>query len=473
MQTIPPEIEAAFNQPYGFVLLIKGRAGTGKTTLALEVLRTIHYKKPIYISTRISSELLYKQFPWIEGFLPKDNIIDATNIELNRFSSEPEEKPLLDPLHLQRLPDFMKVLFSKLNHTSPGMLIIDSWNAIEALLQAGFIQTNTLFAGYILELIRQRNLNLILIEETEKESYLDYLCDGIICLKESLLDNKLIRRAYISKIRGIPISQPTHLFTLNNGRFTSFSTTENVEVHPFKIQQIIPDTDSKVSTGIPDFDRILNGGLPKGSVLLFEIDPSLSRMFGFFTINMSANFLLQNRPVISVIPPGRDISTEEATLQELIGGNMIFNELVRVIEIGKQRADMPPYLRRFLPETNIDFFFNIRSVALEIPKTTEAQPTLILFSLETVSYTFPPLEIKRDLLRIRSEIIKAGNVLLIIAKTGDELIQEFERLVKMHFVFTRINHKFSLYGKNPETSYYAVNFDTSEAKFNIKLIPIV
>jgi len=73
----PAEIVSALEHE-GFSLLIKGDAGTGKTTLALELVSYYSQKgKTLYLATRVSPSKIYQQFPWIEGSIPPENILEA------------------------------------------------------------------------------------------------------------------------------------------------------------------------------------------------------------------------------------------------------------------------------------------------------------------------------------------------------------------------------------------------------------
>src|ERR1700726_1393445 len=54
-------------------LLIKGLPGTGKTTLALQLLDYFGREKGIYISTRVGQSKLSKQIPWIHALLSKQS----------------------------------------------------------------------------------------------------------------------------------------------------------------------------------------------------------------------------------------------------------------------------------------------------------------------------------------------------------------------------------------------------------------
>src|SRR5437879_11751560 len=55
----------------GNVLLIQGAPGTGKTTLAFEILNAIGDSRRVYASSRVSPVKLRIQFPWI------DEVIDS------------------------------------------------------------------------------------------------------------------------------------------------------------------------------------------------------------------------------------------------------------------------------------------------------------------------------------------------------------------------------------------------------------
>ncbi|MDD1752851.1 MAG: GvpD gas vesicle, partial [Methanotrichaceae archaeon] len=80
---IPCEIRDFFQIEKGQTLLIKGLPGTGKTTLALEIMKTLCDKNNgLYISTRTYPERLYTTHPWIKDVLPRKNIINATQTKL-------------------------------------------------------------------------------------------------------------------------------------------------------------------------------------------------------------------------------------------------------------------------------------------------------------------------------------------------------------------------------------------------------
>src|ERR671915_1499175 len=53
-----------------YSLLVKGYAGTGKTTLALTILNVLGIKNNFfYISTRLSPKQLFQYYPWLKDFI--------------------------------------------------------------------------------------------------------------------------------------------------------------------------------------------------------------------------------------------------------------------------------------------------------------------------------------------------------------------------------------------------------------------
>src|SRR5207244_3271884 len=64
---IPREIVEFFNASGGHSLIVKGPAGTGKTTFALQLTEELgEVAASHYLSSRVSDESLYRQFTWLK-----------------------------------------------------------------------------------------------------------------------------------------------------------------------------------------------------------------------------------------------------------------------------------------------------------------------------------------------------------------------------------------------------------------------
>ena len=57
-------------------LLIRGKSGTGRTTLALEIAKNYSNRfEVIFISRNISIDNIYSRFPWTKSLLKSENIV--------------------------------------------------------------------------------------------------------------------------------------------------------------------------------------------------------------------------------------------------------------------------------------------------------------------------------------------------------------------------------------------------------------
>ncbi|HUL39563.1 MAG TPA: gas vesicle protein GvpD P-loop domain-containing protein, partial [Methanomassiliicoccales archaeon] len=67
---LPAELRSFLLVRGGRSLIIRGNAGTGKTTLALQLVEELaEIENSFYFSTRVSDSVLLGQFPWLAGRL--------------------------------------------------------------------------------------------------------------------------------------------------------------------------------------------------------------------------------------------------------------------------------------------------------------------------------------------------------------------------------------------------------------------
>lgn len=125
--SLPKEIREFFQIEGGQTLLIKGLPGTGKTTLALEIMNSLCQEHSgLYISTRIDPRRLYATNPWVEEFVPPRNVINATQTRL----LESLKAMGGDLSNYYAVLNFFKVFFEEAEDMDDPMIIIDSWDAV-------------------------------------------------------------------------------------------------------------------------------------------------------------------------------------------------------------------------------------------------------------------------------------------------------------------------------------------------------
>ena len=174
-----PEIIEAFKQKQGFSLLVKGDAGTGKSTIGLEILT--RGENPLYISTRVSHQSLYSQFPWVETRIQEVSILDATNVLFPPSKNLVMEMKRMISFH--GLPKFIEAIYDRVQDKENVDVVIDSWDAVVKNDEQG--ESDKIITS-LTELIRRINVNLILITETSDLTFLDYLVDGTLLLEDLL-----------------------------------------------------------------------------------------------------------------------------------------------------------------------------------------------------------------------------------------------------------------------------------------------
>ncbi len=364
VDNIPIDVYESLNQrEIGFSLLIKGSAGTGKTTLALSLLSIIKDAVPIYISTRVAPQSLYIQFPWIQEILKENNILDATRTYFPPVNDPSELKThLLRTMKFKDAPEFLKILYEKISEYENAVVIVDSWDAIVGTSSKASQEWETILT----EIVRQLNLKLILVSELENTSFLDYIVDGILTCSDNELDNRVIREMEINKIRGIERRQKRYAYTLFNNEFRYCSEYHEVynghtiDTPKVKKWKVIESSSNHgiYSTGNPEIDKLYQGGLQPKSLNLWEIDSDVPlTAFSHIIIPIICNFVSQNFGTI--------IYTAEGLNSRFIDKNKLFvylemdhiRKYVRYLveSIGDERLDKKfevlPYVIPFSPST--------------------------------------------------------------------------------------------------------------------------
>src|ERR671938_679764 len=93
---IPPELMQFVNHST-YSLLIKGYAGTGKTTLSLTILKALKIKSNFfYISTRISPKQLFLYYPWLGKFVGRPTVSEPNEMSGQDYNLSSFEDARLD-----------------------------------------------------------------------------------------------------------------------------------------------------------------------------------------------------------------------------------------------------------------------------------------------------------------------------------------------------------------------------------------
>jgi hypothetical protein len=418
----------------GRTLLIKGDAGTGKTTLTMGILQGLQPIDCIYFSTKTPPSILYEDYPWL-----KDKIVMG-----------PEEMRFLEPRHEgpERLLNRLRDQLLKMDRP---FLVVDTWDDMAIDMDQRERQRT---AKAIVSTTYATNGKTVLVEETKEASFLDFLFDGVVSLTsvdvygeaeagrvyEDRLERRAAREMEIKKLRGVEIKNKRYAFTLDGGRFRSFPPFhEDLSIKPSRVSD--PNKE-RISSGITDLDRITNG-FRKGSFNLFEVEHGVDMRYLQIHTQIAWNAVMNKRGVI-IVPSLGEVYPRELSRETILHNphaEDFESEIKAMEEISEKRFD-PSSIRKGL---------------------------VILLGFDTLLNRFGPgntLTIVENVINYAKE---SGNTIIGTMKRGIRLLGYTTHTAESHFVFKDFTNALVIYGMRPKTNLYAVDIIKDE----VRLIPIV
>ncbi|MCP8309701.1 MAG: hypothetical protein H3Z54_13585 [archaeon] len=443
------------------ILLIKGNPGTGKTILSLELLK--HFQEDrnaIYVSTRVTSERLFAQFPWLEGVIKPEHVLEA-----------PKKGITISDTKMKKYPTQFEHVYDLAMRTENPMIVVDSWEAVTEDLDPG----GQMDVIRLLEtLISSKNANIILVSEAPDRTTLEYLVDGVVVLNMKTIDGRRTREIELMKLRGVEIDRPKYFFTLLDGKFRSFGETKP-QITEVKRTEPLPDTETHFSTGIEDLDKILGGGYPKGGVVQLELDENTSVLdFHPFLTIAELNFIEKGRAVLILPIVGHDANIDLEYLR-MFGSSESETQFVRVFERkmpGKDQ-DRPCIVILDPQQSLMENLMTIANVGNELKEKTGKPVLGIVGNDAIVSYWGE--ESYREVASVAVMISRAmGNLIIGICTPGLEKITQIaSNLSDIHIKLIKKDGALMLYGIKPYTGLYGVTFDFSKGYPYPNLTPIV
>jgi len=460
---IPPEIGVALSPGAGHSLLLKGEPGTGKTMLAFEILNEFGGENAVYLSTRVSLPAIYNQFPWLEERAGFVSVIDATKLYISSKA-------------FPGLRSFSDVLYGKLAEAEkPATLVIDSW---EAILSEAKEEKIEMLEAALTDLVRnyatQYKLNLILVSERSGTTPLDYIVDGIVELSRITIDYRRGRELVIKKLRGVRIDQHKYGFTLDGGRFRYFSPFERRRVEKERSVEVVPNIGKNISTGCVEIDRILAGGMSKGSTNIIEYGDDLS-LLGYQSIvaHMIINGIQQGVYIAKIPSSGWDerrlrrgilpfVKEEDYmkyfTVFEVRREKKEVRKNVKVLKGGSMEEDFPLFT---------DFVSSLEP------------PVIVLIGTDLLDYQYR-LKTPGNLERMTElfsywimEMRETGNVGVFGMPSMGILGTELAHMATNRFKVTVLDRSVILYCNRPDTKLHCVENIITEEALKLKLTPFV
>jgi len=449
--SIPREIKDFFQVESGQTLLIKGLPGTGKTTLALEIMSNLcEERNGMYISTRIDPRRLYATNPWVKEVVPPKNVVNATQTKL----LESLKGMGKDLSNYYAVLDFFKVFFDEAEEMDNPMIIIDSWDAVLNYTAHLIGSARSSFEQNICEFARDLDTHLIFVSEFASIMPLDYIVDGVVSMEqfrlpgyaEGSMRTRYVRQIKLDKLRGVEIGQKTYTVTLHNGRFRFFEPyREHKDARIGSDGVRIPDPkDDRISTGIPDLD-LVTGGLKYGSCNVLEIDHGVGKRYYQILTALASNAIKNGRGVFILPSIGYQLSSRDI----FVPTNVIVSQPVGEDPVtwGEELQEKWNALRE-----------------------RTGRPILNIIGLDSIEFAFgyrAALNLANLMIRNWKE---TNDINVLVVKSGQESMNMVIHTADTYLLVNELNGGLCLYGIIPRTEPYNMLL---EDRNRISLTPIV
>jgi circadian clock protein KaiC len=243
----------------GRAYLVRGRPGTGKTTLGLHFLATgiAHGEKALFITLGETAEQIRKNAEALD-FDPS-SIVFLDLSPNSRFFLEVQTYDIFSPAEVEREPTTQKII-EQVATLKPQRLFLD------AMTQFRYLSTDTFqFRKQVLSFLRflsEQGATVLFTSEGSDEAPdddLQFMSDGVIDLNLSAKERTLS----VAKFRGSDFHGGHHSIRLTQ---TGIEVFPHLEPDGYK-QEFVAEV---ISSGVPELDELLHGGLERGTITIIS-----------------------------------------------------------------------------------------------------------------------------------------------------------------------------------------------------------
>ncbi|MBW8709212.1 MAG: circadian clock protein KaiC [Alphaproteobacteria bacterium] len=242
--------------------LYEGKPGTGKTTVALQFLLAgaRQGERVLYITlseTKTEFELVARRHGWsleninLFELIPPESTLDPEN-----------ELTVLHPAEVE-LTETTKLICDRVSEINPSRVVLDSLSELRLLAQSPLRYRRQVLA--LKHFFANRKCTVVLLDDltaAENDLQLHSIAHGVIMLEQLAIDYGAERRRLrVVKMRGIKFCGGFHDFTIEKG---------GLAIYP----RLIAANHQKsflagyTSSGNPELDKLLGGGLERGTNVL-------------------------------------------------------------------------------------------------------------------------------------------------------------------------------------------------------------
>jgi KaiC/GvpD/RAD55 family RecA-like ATPase len=432
-----------------YSLLVKGFAGTGKTTLALTILNVLGIKNNFfYISTRLSPKQLFQYYPWLKDFIQQSKPKGTSLARDHEAMSSFEDARLDEPESL-----FERITNQLMDIKSP-IIIIDSWDAIASFMDREARLNNE----RVLQTWRERaGAKLIFISEQPADTTLDFLVDGIVELKQSYYNNVKMRQIFLQKLRGTRINRPSYLYTLENSIFHSLTPYQLMNFEPRKrgainVREL--STGDSIRSGYPLLDASLGSGFPRKGVVLLELDSHVNmRIAMIFLQRIVSNFVLSGNPVllqaVNCMEPSSILRFFETSMPA--GKKNLFK---KIMTTGKNQSSD-----------------QLLAALLKMKQRHHDRLLLNIMWTDAIQSLYGTRKARSGIKNLLSRIMTHADLsIAVLTHSQDDILELVSEVSNVHLRFLMINDTLFLQSLVPSSNLYSLIFDRQS---QMSLKPVV
>lgn len=245
--------------PQGTTIVLEGSPGSGKTTLGLQYLYNgaTEYQEPgIYVTFEEMPSQLYTDmlsFGWDLQALERQNLLRVICMSPEMFME-----------HLIQPDGLFERMFAELHCKR---IVIDSINLLTLGIDGEHQRRKLIYK--LRNVLRKKGLTALILREQSNMTHNEhpfehFVTDGVIRLTiRSRYERYRERLLEILKLRGKKFIEGEHVYRI---------TDAGIHLLPCISVQPSQENDNlkRTSTGIPRLDDALFGGIPNGSVFMFD-----------------------------------------------------------------------------------------------------------------------------------------------------------------------------------------------------------
>jgi len=471
---LPSEIIRFLENLGGHSLIVRGNAGTGKTTFAIQLVEEFKDRQgAYYLSTRVSDSALLNQFPWL-----KDRLLSRTEPEqdgkkrsgLRRLKGLGSGE-ILSPrkemsVSIGRTMAEIERLYELVETGGRRcMVIVDS---IDALADRYDLGCRELMIAMQRDLVEGQNANLVFVLESN-DHMLDYIGDGVVQFRRVEHDRRQVREMDLMKLRGCEVQQPLYLFSLKDGRFRCFGANWDRGCDAGHEWARTEDPPARLSYGIEDLD-LMTGGLDPGTVVLIEMGPGMpSVVSDVLERSLVSNFATAGRGVLWLPLRKASGANARAALQDSVSDEMM-ERSVRVVEPASQ-MDLDSG-RFVLPVEGSRVAEDLKWKNLAYSLERASAPYLSLMGFDSLESIYGG-EVMEGLVEHIAAIRKNGGAFVGLTSNTSRSMDRLADLATVHLKAERIGGTVVFYGSKPFTECYALTIENKTRGGCVSLTPLV